>query len=146
MSITSAQPGRPSGSEQKEIPPRIFQALTFRAGGATWSDSAEAAGVHIRTLRKYREYPECKQFLETTIKESLNTAHTKLLDASPRIADELISIAISKKTKDYAKVAAASEIFKIIREGIMDVEMRQQVAQIKEQLASIERGGPIVDV
>ena len=84
--------------------------------------------------------------METTIKESLNTAHTKLLDASPRIADELISIATSKKTKDYAKVAAASEIFKIIREGIMDVEMRQQVAQIKEQLGSIERGGPIVDV
>ena len=130
-----------------DIPPRIFKALSYRAGGASWQDSADAAGCNIKTLRKYRDYPECKRFLETSIKESLNTAHTKLIDASPRIAEELISIALSKKTKDYAKVAAASEVFKIIQQGVLDAELRQQVQAIKDQIASLERGGPtVIDV
>ena len=122
----------------KEVPPKIFQALQLYVGGATWSDAADATCCHISTLRKYREYPECIEFLKEEKRlraqrkrEVLTKAHEKLIDASPAVSEELISIALSKRTKDYAKVAASSEIFKIIREGVMDEEIRAQLTDMK---------------
>ncbi len=110
------------------------------------TDSADAVGCDIRTLRKYREYPECKQFIDEYRRESLNTAHTKLVDASPRVADELLKVALDPKTKAYAKVSACESVFRIIQAGVQDAEMSQKLEAIKEQLASLERGGPIVDI
>ena len=139
--------GRPNGSEQREVPPKIFEALQLWVGGNTWTDSADAVGCDIRTLRKYREYPECKQFIDEYRRESLNTAHTKLVDASPRVADELLKVALDPKTKAYAKVSACESVFRIIQTGVQDAEMRQKLEAIKDQLASLERGGPtVIDV
>ena len=132
--------GRPNGSEQREVPPKIFEALQLWVGGNTWTDSADAVGCDIRTLRKYREYPECKQFIDEYRRESLNTAHTKLVDAFPRVA-------LDPNTKAYVKVSACESVFRIIQTGVQDAEMRQKLEAIKEQLAALERGGPtVIDV
>ena len=70
---------------------------------------------------------ECKSFLEEQIKESLNTAHIKLLDAAPRVANELLKVALDPKTKAYAKVSACESI--------------------KDQLSALEGGAPtMIDV
>ena len=130
--------------KHNEIPPKIFHALNLRAGGASWSDCAAATGCHLATLRKYRKYPECISFLEAQIKESLNTAHIKLLDAAPRVANELLKVALDPKTKAYAKVSACESIFRITQVGIQDTEMRQKLESIKEQLSVLEKGGPTV--
>ena len=110
------------------------------------TDSADAVGCDIRTLSKYREYPECKQSIDEYRRESLNTAHTKLVDASPRVADELLKVALDPKTNAYEKVSACESVFRIIQTGVQDVEMRQKLEAIKEQISAIEQGGPIVDV
>ena len=76
-----------------------------------------------------------------------NTAHTKLVDASPRVADELLKVALDPQTKAYAKVSACESVFRNIQAGVQDAEMSQKLEAIKEQLASLERGGPtVIDV
>ena len=148
--------GRPSGSEQREVPPKIFDALQLYVWGTnedgkniSWADAAEATGCHIRTLRKYRQFPECQDFLTVERakraeekREALNNAHGILLDAAPAIANRLTQIALSPKTKDYVAESACVDIFKIIHEGVEDAAMRQKLEAIKEQLSALERGGP----
>ena len=68
------------------------------------------------------------------------------MDASPRVADELLKVALYPKTKAYAKVSACESVFRIIQTGVQDAEMRQKLEAIKEQLSALERGGPIVDI
>ena len=152
--------GRPNGSLTKEIPQKVFDALQLYVWGTkedgkniSWADAAEAAGTHIRTLRKYRQFPECQDFLkQERIKkaeekrESLNSAHGILLDAAPAIANRLTQIALNPKTKDYVAENACVDIFKIIHEGVEDVEIRRKLDHLKEQIAEVERGGPIVDI
>ena len=152
--------GRPSGSEQREVPPKIFDALQLYVWGTnedgkniSWADAAEATGCHIRTLRKYRQFPECQDFLKVERakraeekREALNNAHGILLDAAPEIANRLTQIALNPKTKDYVAENACVDIFKIIHEGVEDVEMRRKLDHLKEQISQIEAGGPIVDV
>ena len=118
--------GSPNVSEQREVPPKIFDALQLWLGGNTWTNSADAVGCDIRTLRKYREYPKCKQLIDEYRRESLNTAHTKLVDASPEVADELLKVALDSKTKAYAKESACESVFRIIQAGVQDAEMRQK--------------------
>jgi len=134
--------GRLNCSEQREVPPKIFEARQLSVGGNTWTYSADPVGCDIRTLRKYRE---CKQFIDEYRRVS-NTAHAKLVDASPRVADELLKVALDPKTKGYAKVAACESVLRIIQTGVQDAEMRQKLEAIKEQLSALERGGPIFDI
>ena len=75
-----------------------------------------------------------------------NTADTKLMDASSRVADELFKVALDPKTKPYAKVSACEIVFRIIQTRVQDAEMRQKLEAIKEQLAALESGGPTVDM
>ena len=79
-------------------------------------------------------------------REALNNAHGILFDAAPAIANRLTQIALSPKTKDYVAESACVDIFQIIHEGVEDAAMRQKLEAIKEQLSSLERGGPIVDI
>ena len=95
----------------------------LRASGATWQESADAAGCHIRTLRKYRDYPECKEYLKDIRKEHRQTAMSKIANALPAVADSLLKVALSEKTRDYAKVSACAELFKIYKEHCTDEDL-----------------------
>ena len=104
-------------------------------------------------MRKYRQFPECQDFLkQERIKkaeekrESLNSAHGILLDAAPAIANRLAQIALNPKTKDFVAENACVDIFKIIHEGVEDVAMRRKLDHLKEQISQIEAGDLIVDV
>ena len=126
---------------------------SLQLGSWEEANAAEAAGCHIRTLRKYRQFPECERFLKDERlrkadekRESLNAAHEILLDKAPAIATRLTSIALNPRTKDYVAANACSDIFRIMHEGITEQELRRKLEVIKEQIAEIERGGPIVDV
>ena len=107
----------------------------------SWTDAAEATGCHIRTLRKYGQFPECQDFLKVERakraeekREALNNAHGILLDAAPAIANRLTQIALSPKTKDYVAESACVDIFKIIHEGMEDAAMRQNSKRLKNNL------------
>ena len=106
-----ARRGKPKREEQA-LPPYIQQALVLRAGGANWTQCAEAVGTSSANLREWRKHPDADGFLQEAIRSNLEQAHTLFADAAPRLADRLISIALDPKIKGYTAVSAISESFK----------------------------------
>ena len=122
------------------IPPHIIKALTLCANGSTWADAAAAVGIKAPCLRRWYKDRRAEEFIETLVRENLNVANNLLTSAAPRLADELIQIALDPKVKAYARTQAISESFKILRENVLEQEQRKQLREIRETLQSIEDG------
>ena len=82
------------------------------------------------------------------VRESLNTANNVLADSAPRLAEELVDLALDRKNKAYARTAAIGECFRIMNTNLIEQQQRKQMAQIREHLAALEEGtGPdVIDV
>ena len=120
------------------IPPHIIKALTLCANGSTWADAAAAVGIKAPCLRKWYRDRRAEEFIETLVRENLNVANNLLTSAAPRLADELIQIALDPKVKAYARTQAISESFKILRENVLEQEQRRQLQEIRKTLQSLE--------
>ena len=97
------------------IPPHIIKALTLCANGSTWADAAAAVGIKAPCLRKWYRDRRAEEFIESLVHENLNVTNNLLTSAAPRLADELIQIALDPSVKAYARTQAISESFKILR-------------------------------
>ncbi len=129
------------------IPPHIIKGLTLCANGSSWQQAAAAIGVKTPTLRKWYRDPRAEQFIEHLVRENLNVANNLLSSAAPRLADELIQIALDPTNKAYARTAAISESFKILRENVLEHEQRKQLQEIRSTLEKLEAPKrPTIDV
>ena len=81
------------------IPPHIIKALTLCANGSTWADAAAAVGVKAPCLRKWYRDSRAEEFIESLVRENINVASNMLTSAAPRLADELIQIALDPKNR-----------------------------------------------
>ena len=68
----------------------------------TTADAAAAVGIKAPCLRKWYRDRRAEEFIETLVRENLNVANNLLTSAAPRLADELIQIALDPKMKAYA--------------------------------------------
>ena len=76
-------------------------------------------------------------------RDNLNAANITLANALPRLADELIKIALDQKNKAYARTAAISEAFKIVNTNVLEAEQRKQLQAIRAHLDRLEDGQTI---
>ena len=138
--------GRPFREEQ-DLPPQIQQALVLRTAGASWIDCAAGAGVDVRNLRKWRKHPQAEPFLNEQIRGNLQQAQTLFAEAAPKLAERLIKLGLDERVKGYTAVSAISEAFKILQQGVIDKEHRDQLDAIRTTLEQIEGGTPnVIDV
>ena len=130
------------------VPPKVLTGLTLAASGSSWDDAAAAVGLKAATLRRWhRTDPRCQEFIETVVRENINTANNVLTNALPRLADELVTMAMDRSVKPYSRIAAISEAFKILQTGVVDQQQREQIEAIKAQLTALEDGTPnVIDV
>ena len=101
------------------------------------------------TLRRYfNQDRRASEFVERVVRENLNTANNVLANSAPRLAQELVEIALDRKNKAYARTAAIGECFRIMNTNLIEQQQRKQMAQIREHLAALEDGtGPdVIDV
>ncbi|QNI99441.1 hypothetical protein SynA1562_00595 [Synechococcus sp. A15-62] len=120
------------------IPPHIIKALTLCANGSTWADAAAAVGIKAPCLRKWYRDRRAEEFIEALVRENLNVANNLLTSAAPRLADELIQIALDPNVKAYARTQAISESFKILRENVLEQEQRRQLQEVRDTLQALE--------
>ena len=64
-----------------------------------------------------------------------------LAQATPALANKLITLALDPKIKGYTAVSAISEAFKILQNGIIDRQNKEELKKIREQLERLE-GNP----
>jgi DNA-binding transcriptional MerR regulator len=134
---------------EKPLPPRILTALTLAASGSKWAEAAEAVGIKAPTLRRYAKDPRATEFIERVVRENLNNANGILANAAPRLAEELVAIALDPAVKAYARTSAIAECFKILNQNVLEAEQRKQLQAIRNQLQSIEDGvehAQVIDV
>ena len=93
--------------------------------------------------RWHRSDTRCHEFIETVVRENINVANSVLTNALPRLADELVTMAMDISVKPYSRIAAISEAFKILQTGVVDQQQREQIEAIKAQLTAIEDGQTI---
>ena len=131
---------------QMGLTPKVLAALELRAGGMSWAEAAQGAKISTVQLRRWRDQPAAQEWLDKRIRENLEQANARLVDAAPAVANRLLEIALDPSTKAYAAVGACESIFRIIQSGVIEAEQRQQLHTIRQQLAELEAGGPVIDV
>ena len=81
------------------------------------------------------------------VRKNINTANSVLTNALPRLADELVTMAMDKSVKPYSRIAAISEAFKIVNTNVLEAEQRKQLQAIRAHLDRLEDGGSqVIDV
>lgn len=126
--------------KEQPLPPKILTALTLAASGSSWNDAAKAVGLRAPTLRRYAKDRRATEFVERVVRENLNTANGILANAAPRLAEELVAIALDPTVRAYARTSAIAECFRILSQNVLDAEQRKQLQAIRDQLHSIEDG------
>ena len=83
---------------EKPLQPKLLTALTLVASGSDWDSAAEAVGMTSSTLRRYfNQDRRASEFVERVVRENLNTANNVLANSAPRLAQELVEIALDQE-------------------------------------------------
>ena len=98
-------------------------------------------GASYRNLLKWKDLPIAEAYVEAQVKEAL-AGTQQAISAGPAVADRLLSIALDPATKSYAAVSACEAVIRSI-ERVLDREMREHIAKLREQMAQPEQGRPI---
>ena len=144
--MPSGRPTRELVLDSEGIPAPVMIALEARAAGNSWKQSAEIAGVAVTSLREWRKLKIVRDTLNEMVRDKLAGATAKLVDATPRIADMLIAVALDERSKPYSRVAAADLVFRTVATHLLEANQQEQIAAIREQLEVLENGGPVLDV
>ena len=81
------------------------------------------------------------------VRENINTANNVLTNALPRLADELVTMAMDRSVKPYSRIAAIAQCFKIVNTNVLEAEQRKQLQAIRAHLDRLEDGGSqVIDV
>ena len=90
-------------------------------------------------LRRWWRDERAERFIEEIVRENIAASGNLLASAAPRLADELITIALDHNVKTYARVNAISECFKILRENVLEAEQRREMLELRNKLESLEQ-------
>ena len=144
--LAVGRPPREVVLDRDGIPTPVLLALEARAAGNNWKACAELGGIAVTSLREWRKLKIVRDTLNEMVRDKLAGATAKLVDATPRIADMLIAVALDERSKPYSRVAAADLVFRTVATHLLEANQQEQIAAIREQLEMLENGGPVLDV
>ena len=141
--LSVGRPPREVVLDRDGIPSTVLLALEARAAGNSWKASAELGGIAITSLREWRKLKVVRDTLNEMVRDKLAGATAKLVDATPRLAEELISLAMDSRNKPYSRVNAMALVFQTVATHLLDQSQQEQMAELKQQLERLEAGSPI---
>ena len=77
------------------------------------------------------------------VRDNLGTATAKLTEAMPKVADELIDLALDRRLKAYSRVSAMALLFQTVAVHLLDAGQREEMTALREQLDRLEQGQAI---
>lgn len=75
------------------LTPKQRRALAELASGATWADAAQAAGVTMRTMHRWRNHPAFVAAMRRVTRGALHDAARRLMGNAETAVDALIELA-----------------------------------------------------
>jgi len=68
-----------------------------------------------------------------------------LAENAPKIAQRLIELSLRTDIRPYAQVSAISECFRVLQNGVINKENREEIRKIRDSLEVLE-GRNVIDI
>ena len=127
------------------IPPKVYAVVVKYSQGMKWKPACEEVGIDPRTVKKWESTPEVKKFYSALIKDAFVEGKNKLFKAWPKVAERLIKTAIDPRERSGSRNQASEIIVRYIIHYEQNMEMREKVEKLSQQIAALE-GNRIVDM
>ena len=127
------------------VPPKVYAVMVKLAQGTKKKDACEEVGIDPRTVKKWESTPEVKKFYSALIKDAFVEGKNKLFKAWPKVAERLIKTAIDPRERSGSRNQASEIIVRYIIHSEQNMEMREKVEKLSQQIAALE-GNRIVDM
>ena len=134
-------------SISNEIPENVRRGLAAKGEGATWEECAEIAKISRYELQQWRSHPDADNLISTAINYNLEEALGTIAAAAPSLANRLVEIGLSDRTRPYTAVDAIKTSLTFLQSGVIDRENKSEIKKIRRALEQLE-GEPsdIVDI
>ena len=113
--------------------------------GIKMKQACEEVGIDPRTVKKWESTPEIKKFYASLINDAFVEGKNKLFKAWPKVAERLIKTATDPRERSGSRNQASEIIVRYIIHSEQNMEMRQKVEQLSQQIAALE-GNRIIDI
>lgn len=128
-------------SEKTSLRPNQKRAINALARGASFDNAANAAGVSVRTLHRWRNEADFIAALRTADDDHLRDLTRKLNAAADLAFSVLVEVASDKNAPRHARLRAADSLLKH-RVAFMElVTISDQIAAMREQIEELKREG-----
>ena len=134
-------------SISNEIPENVRRGLVAKGEGATWEECVEIAKISRYELQQWRSHPDADNLISTAINYNLEEALGTIAAAAPSLANRLVEIGLSDRTRPYTAVDAIKTSLTFLQSGVIDRENKSEIKKIRRALEQLE-GEPsdIVDI
>jgi len=127
------------------VPPKVYAVMVKYSQGIKMKQACEEVGIDPRTVKKWESTPEIKKFYASLINDAFVEGKNKLFKAWPKVAERLIKTATDPKERSGSRNQASEIIVRYIIHSEQNMEMRQKVEQLSQQIAALE-GNRIIDI
>ena len=127
------------------VPPKVYAVMVKYSQGTKMKQACEEVGIDPRTVKKWESTPEIKKFYASLINDAFVEGKNKLFKAWPKVAERLIKTATDPRERSGSRNQASEIIVRYIIHSEQNMEMRQKVEQLSQQIAALE-GNKIIDM
>ena len=127
------------------VPPKVYAVMVKYSQGTKMKQACEEVGIDPRTVKKWESTPEIKKFYASLINDAFVEGKNKLFKAWPKVAERLIKTATDPRERSGSRNQASEIIVRYIIHSEQNMEMRQKVEQLSQQIAALE-GNRIIDM
>ena len=127
------------------VPPKVYAVMVKYSQGIKMKQACEEVGIDPRTVKKWETTPEIKKFYASLINDAFVEGKNKLFKAWPKVAERLIKTATDPRERSGSRNQASEIIVRYIIHSEQNMEMRQKVEQLSQQIAALE-GNKIIDM
>ncbi len=127
------------------VPPKVYAVMVKYSQGTKMKQACEEVGIDPRTVKKWESTPEIKKFYASLINDAFVEGKNKLFKAWPKVAERLIKTATDPRERSGSRNQASEIIVRYIIHSEQNMEMRQKVEQLSQQIAALE-GNRIIDI
>ena len=113
--------------------------------GIKMKQACEEVGIDPRTVKKWETTPEVKKFYSSLIKDAFVEGKNKLFKAWPKVAERLIKTAKDPRERSGSRNQASEIIVRYIIHSEQNMEMREKLEKMSQQIAALE-GNRIIDM
>ena len=127
------------------VPPKVYAVMVKYSQGTKMKQACEEVGIDPRTVKKWESTPEIKKFYASLINDAFVEGKNKLFKAWPKVAERLIKTATDPRERSGSRNQASEIIVRYIIHSEQNMEMRQKMEQLSQQVAALE-GNRIIDI